>query len=91
MDFEQVIGLLAAVLITGANIPQTIKIIRTRSTKSLSAATYAMLLLGGICWVVYGVLRNDIPIILANAISSLLCGTILFIKLLEKYRKKKVS
>lgn len=88
MDFVQIIGLLAAVLITGANIPQTIKIIKTRSTKSISAATYTMLFFGGISWVIYGILRNDIPIILANAISSTLCGIILFIKLLAKYRKQ---
>ncbi len=88
MDFVQIIGLLAAVLITGANIPQTIKIIKTRSTKSISAATYTMLFFGGISWVIYGILRNDIPIILANAISSTLCCIILFIKLLAKYRKQ---
>lgn len=88
MDYIQVIGLLAAILTTGANIPQTIKVIRTKSTKSLSAVTYAMLFLGMVMWVVYGVIRDDIPLILANSIAGLLCGIILLMKLYGLYRNK---
>lgn len=84
MDTEQLLDLLAGVLTTGANIPQTIKVIRTRSVKSLSAATYAMLFVGMACWVAYGIVRADWPVILANAIAGSLCGIILFMKLLVK-------
>ncbi|MBE99967.1 SemiSWEET transporter [Flavobacterium coralii] len=89
MDYTQLTGLLAAVLTTGANIPQTIKVIKTRSTKSLSAATYAMLFLGMVMWVLYGVIRKDIPVILANSVAGSLCGIILFMKLLALYRKRR--
>lgn len=89
MDFIQILGLLAAVFTTAANIPQTIKVIRTRSTKSLSWATYAMLFVGMTLWVIYGIMRKDIPIILANAVAGSLCGIILFIKLLALYRGRK--
>ena len=89
MDYVQLLGLAAAVFITGANIPQTIKVIKTGSTKSLSSITYGMLFIAGILWVIYGFMRNDIPIILANAVSGSLCGIILFIKLLAKYRERK--
>lgn len=88
MDLLQVLGLLAAILTTAANIPQAIKVIKTRSTKSLSAATYAMLFAGMVLWVMYGILRNDLPIILANAIAGALCGIILFMKLWSKYFNK---
>jgi MtN3 and saliva related transmembrane protein len=91
MDYIQLLGLLAAFFTTGANIPQAVKVIKTRSTKSLSTATYSMLFLGGLLWVVYGIMRKDIPIILANSISAILCGIILFMKLLAKYGEKKVS
>jgi MtN3 and saliva related transmembrane protein len=91
MDYTQLTGLLAALLTTGANIPQTIKVIKTRSTKSLSAATYAMLFLGMIMWVIYGIIRKDIPVILANAVAGSLCGIILFMKLLALYRKRNDS
>lgn len=90
MDYVQILGLLAAIFTTGANIPQTIKVIRTRSTKSLSATTYAMLFIGGILWVIYGAIRGDIPVILANSVAGTLCGIILFMKLLS-FRKKDKS
>ena len=86
MDLIQALGLLAALFTTLANVPQAIKVIKTRSTKSLSAATYAMLFTGMALWVAYGVIRDDLPIILANAIAGALCGIILFMKLWSKYR-----
>ena len=89
MNLIQILGLAAAVFTTAANIPQTIKVIKTRSTKSLSAATYDMLFVGMLLWVLYGVLRKDLPVILANAIAGLLCGIILFMKLWAKYFHKK--
>lgn len=89
MDYVQILGLLAAIFTTGANIPQTIKVIKTRSTKSLSAATYGMLFTGGVLWVIYGSIRRDIPVILANSVAGTLCGIILFMKLLALYRSRK--
>ncbi|HYD90132.1 MAG TPA: SemiSWEET transporter [Flavobacterium sp.] len=86
MDLVQALGLLAALFTTLANVPQAIKVIRTRSTKSLSAATYAMLFTGMALWVVYGIIRDDLPIILANAIAGALCGIILFMKLWSGYK-----
>lgn len=89
MDIIKILGLAAAVFTTAANIPQTIKVIKTRSTKSLSAATYAMLFVGMLLWVLYGLLRDDLPVILANAIAGTLCGIILIMKLWAKYISKK--
>ena len=88
MDYTQTLGLAAAVLTTAANIPQTIKVIKTGSTKSLSSATYIMLFTGMLLWVIYGIVRNDLPVILANSIAGGLCGVILFIKLLARFKKK---
>jgi MtN3 and saliva related transmembrane protein len=88
MDYIQALGLGAAFFTTIANIPQTIKVIRTGSTKSLAASTYAMLFLGMALWVAYGIIREDIPVILANAIAGILCGIILFMKLWHKYKSR---
>ena len=87
MDATEIIGLVAAGITTLANIPQTVKIIRTKSTKSISAFTYTMLTTGMAIWVVYGVLKNDLPVIIGNAIATALCGTILFVKLYMKLSK----
>jgi len=84
MDYLQILGLIAAVFTTVANIPQAIKIIKTRSTKSISTATYSLLFTGLLFWLFYGILKNDLPIILANAASALITGIILTMKIIGK-------
>lgn len=86
MDYIQGLGLLAAFFTTIANIPQAVKVIRTRNVKSLSASTYAMLFIGMLLWVVYGIIRGDLPIILANSIAGALCGIILAMKLICRHQ-----
>ena len=80
MDYIQILGLAAAIFTTAANIPQTLKIIKTKSTKSISTITYIMLLVGFLLWITYGFMRDDLPIILANIISAVISITILFLK-----------
>ncbi|ALM48597.1 hypothetical protein AMR72_06645 [Flavobacterium psychrophilum] len=81
MDYIEALGLLAAFFTTVANIPQAIKVIKTRNVKDLSAATYSMLFVGMVLWVVYGIMKEDLPIILANSIAAALCGVILVMKI----------
>jgi len=82
MDYTEALGLLAAFFTTVANIPQAIKVIKTRDVKSISAATYSMLFIGMLLWVVYGIIKDDFPIILANSIAAALCGVILIMKII---------
>ncbi|WP_221932256.1 SemiSWEET family sugar transporter [Flavobacterium zepuense] len=91
MDNVEILGLIAAGFVTVANIPQTIKIVKTRSTKSISAITYAMLFVGMVLWVIYGIYKDDLPIIMANSIAAALCGTILTVKCLAKFRGNETS
>ena len=87
MDYIEIIGITAAVITTAANVPQAIKIIRTKSTESISTVTYALLLTGFILWLFYGIRKEDLPIILANAISAILAIIILYMKLTAKKSK----
>ena len=84
MDYIQILGLVAAVFTTAANIPQTYKIIKTRSTDDISTLTYSLLLIGLLFWIVYGICQQDIPIIISNAVSAITCATILILKHLPK-------
>ena len=87
MDYIQILGLVAAFLTTGANLPQTYKVIKTKSTKSLSAISFSMLFLGSVTWVIYGIYRDDIPVMIANSLAGTLHGIILFMKLTAKGSK----
>lgn len=84
MDGTTLLGFAAALFTTISNIPQALKIIRTKETKGVSAASYSVLLLGLLLWVGYGLLRNDWPVIISNGISALICATVLFLKLTSK-------
>lgn len=84
MDFTQIVGFTAAGAITLANFPQAVKIIRTKSTKGISSWSYGILFFGNACWLVYGIMRTDYPIIVSSAISSALCGTIWAMRLFSK-------
>jgi MtN3 and saliva related transmembrane protein len=81
MSLVTAVGLLAAVLTTAAFVPQVVKTWRTRSTADISLEMFLILVAGIIAWLTYGALIRDVPLILANAVTLLLAGTILFFKL----------
>jgi len=63
------IGLVAGALTTFAVIPQLIKTWRTRHARDLSLWQQLILILGMSCWLWYGLLVNDLPLIMANMVS----------------------
>lgn len=72
---------MAAFLTTVAFLPQVIHTIRTRSTHDISLRMYSLYTVGIFLWLVYGLLLRDVPLIASNAITVLLSGTILALKL----------
>jgi MtN3 and saliva related transmembrane protein len=84
MDLTTLLGFIGAFFTTVCNIPQAVKMIKTKETKDVSAPTYIVLFIGLCIWVVYGIMKNDWPIIVANAVSALICATILYLKMSSK-------
>jgi MtN3 and saliva related transmembrane protein len=77
----EMIGALAATLTTIAFVPQVHKVLVYRDTHSLSLGMYVIFTTGVVLWGIYGYLRADWLIIAANAINTVLCLTILIVKL----------
>jgi MtN3 and saliva related transmembrane protein len=69
MDPITLLGLAAATLTTAAFLPQVWTTWRTKSTGGLSLPMYAIFTTGVACWLVYGLIVWDVPIIMANAIT----------------------
>ena len=84
LDATTVLGLVAATCTTVAFIPQAIQTIKTKNTKDLSLSTYVLLIVGIILWLTYGVLVQDLPVIIANAVTFFFIGTILILKIKHK-------
>ncbi len=83
-DATTALGFAAATLTTAAFLPQVIKTWRTRQTRDISLGMFLVLCIGICLWLVYGILRGDLPLILANAVTLVPAGTILVFKL--KYK-----
>jgi len=75
------IGLLAAIGATSANVPQVLKTWRTSETGDLSFKMLAILTVSLALWTVYGLLREDFIIVASNAISTCLAGYLTFAKI----------
>ncbi len=88
MDFTAIIGNIAAILTTVSFLPQAIKTIKTQNTASLSFPMYLLFVTGVTLWLVYGLLNQQTPIILGNAITLLLAGIILAFMVKGKFTKK---
>lgn len=80
MDGLTTLGLVAACLTTFSFVPQLAKVVRTRSAEDLLYGMFGAFSLGIVLWLVYGVLRDDVPVILANAVTLVLSVTILVLK-----------
>lgn len=76
-----ILGLAAGALTTIAFVPQVIKTWKTKSAEDLSLGMYSIFCTGVLLWLVYGLIKWDIPIIVANVITFTLAITILYFKL----------
>lgn len=81
MELSNIIGIVAGIITTSALIPQAIKIYRTKSAKDISLAMFIFLALGVFLWLIYGLMIEELPVILANAVSLSLISLIIFMKI----------
>lgn len=79
-----IIGYFAAILTTLSFLPQAIKTIKTKDTSGISLIMYSIFTIGVLGWLIYGFIKNDIPIFIANLVILSLAGVILSLKV--KYK-----
>ena len=88
-DSLQWLGYPAAALTTLAFIPQAWLTLRTRQVEGISAGTYSALTLGVALWLVYGLSVRDWALVIANAITLPLAGSILATKLYVEWQGRR--
>ena len=84
MDSITFLGYIAGALTTLAFLPQLIKVVKSKSTKDISLLMFVVICTGISLWLIYGILIDSLPIILANMVTLLIAGAILVFKI--KYR-----
>jgi len=85
MDWTQIIGLAAGVCTATSLIPQVVKTIKEKKADDVSLVMLLVLGSGIALWIVYGIKRNDLPIIATNAFSLAVNITMVFLRI--KYKK----
>jgi MtN3 and saliva related transmembrane protein len=81
------VGIIAGVLTSASLLPQFIKLLKTKKAEDISLFFLFLLISGLAMWVWYGIIREDIPIIVTNAFSLLLNGLMIFFGI--RYKKAK--
>ena len=78
---ETLVASFAAILTTGAYVPQAIHIFRTKETAGISLVMYTVMATGTLLWGIFGVLIANWPVIIANFVAFSLTIAIIGLKL----------
>ncbi|MFD2826691.1 MtN3 and saliva related transmembrane protein [Leeuwenhoekiella aestuarii] len=78
---ETAIGVIASIFTTLAVLPQVFKVIQTRSAEDISLWMFICLLIGVGSWTIYGIFKEDWPIIITNGLSFLFNSIMVYTKL----------
>lgn len=89
MDLTTLFGSLAAICMILGYTPQAITTIRTRDTDGIAMATFSMMGLGSLFFIIQGVMVGNWPLWVTNAITFICSATIFGIKVYNDYFKKK--
>lgn len=78
---NDIIGLAAGILTATSMLPQLVKTIKEKDAENISTFMIIILILGTGLWTYYGVLKDDLPIIITNAFSCLVNNFMLVLKI----------
>ncbi len=76
-----VIGIVAAFFTTIAQLPQVVKVLRTKQTRDISLWMYIIINIGVVLWLIYGLFIMDFPLIAANSFTFVLTMIVLIMKI----------
>jgi MtN3 and saliva related transmembrane protein len=81
-----ILGLVATCFTTSSFVPQVITTYKTRDVSGISLPTYVIITLGLALWLLYGILKHDLPLIVANSMMVVLTFSIALMKI--RFEKK---
>jgi MtN3 and saliva related transmembrane protein len=80
VNIISVLGFVAAALTSLSYIPQVQKALPKESTGDLSLKMLVALFIGLALWIVYGLMVEDMVIVIANCVGAALVGVVLWCK-----------
>ena len=81
MSIEEIVGIGAGICTATSLLPQVIKTIQTKEAEEVSIGMLLTLMAGLVLWIVYGWMKQDIPILVTNSFSLLLNVIMIFLRI----------
>lgn len=81
----EIVGLAAGVCTSISLLPQLIRLMKHKKAEDISLFYLVILFIGLGLWIWYGLLRDDIPIVVTNAFALVINGIIIVLGI--RYRK----
>ncbi len=81
MNSLDTLGLVATCFTTASFVPQVWQVWKTRDVSGVSLPTYLIITFGLALWLLYGILKGDLPLIVANSVMTVLTATIAVMKI----------
>ena len=82
----QIVGLTAGIFTSISLLPQLIKLLKHKKAEDISLFYLIILFVGLGLWIWYGILRDDIPILVTNGFSLVINGIVIFLGV--KYKRR---
>ena len=83
------LGVFAGLLTSCSFIPQAYKVIKTKRTQDISLPMYSLCTIGVFVWIIYGLMINDLAVLLTNIITFVPTFIILILTLNNHIKNKK--
>ena len=91
MNVIEIIGLIAGGLTVVGYLPQVVRTVRTRDTKGLSLAMFAIIMTSAMLWMIYGFGIESTALVLTNSLVLICAAIIMGVKIYEEHKKPKID
>lgn len=86
MTGTDILGYAACAVTAFTFLPQVVKTWKEKSAKNVSLMMFLIAFANEVMWIAYGVLKNDMVIIVTNVIMIVMCSVMISLKL--KYKNE---
>jgi len=87
VPYYEIFGYLGGLSLAICFLPQSIQTLRTKNVRGLSAISYSIYTFGMVCWTLYGIYLNSLPMMIFNSISCIFSVIILYTIIKERGKK----
>ena len=84
MDKISIVGISASILTAASLVPQLFKLIREKKAEDISMVMLSILLCGLGLWIYYGIMKDDLIIVISNAFALVINLSTVALTLLYK-------